>query len=261
MPFATIDGHRLAYRLKQAGPESIVFVHGLGASKNSFDCYFEMEVFSGYTLAAIDLPGCGQSSWSEDFSYTIQDHAAVVLKWIEDLGLTQIILVGHSMGGVVCLYLAEALVLEAKAFFNLEGNLECADCTFSSEAASMSQQDFEQQGFGQFKNRLNKAVQQGASPGLNNYYHDILKTHPTGLYLSSVSLVKESCEGNLKERFLNLCLKKWYVFGERTINLATTTFLDRHHIPYFIVPQSGHFMMDDQPGVFYGMLFEAIRNA
>ena len=125
----------------------------------------------------------------------------------------------------------------------------------------MSQQDFEQQGFGQFKNRLNKAVQQGASPGLNNYYHDILKTHPTGLYLSSVSLVKESCEGNLKERFLNLCLKKWYVFGERTINLATTTFLDRHHIPYFIVPQSGHFMMDDQPGVFYGMLFEAIRNA
>lgn len=259
MPFAAIDGHRLAYRLRQAGPESLVFVHGLGASKNSFDRCFKLEIFSTYTLAAVDLPGCGQSSWSQDFSYMVKDQAAVVLRWIENLHLTQIILVGHSMGGVVCLYLAEALGVEAKAFFNLEGNLECADCTFSSQAASMSQQDFEQQGFEQFKSRLKEAAQQSAFPGLKNYYQNILKAHPTGLHMSSVSLVKESCKGRLKERFDKLCLKKWYVFGERSTNSSTKTFLDSHDIPYFIVPNSGHFMMDDQPRVFYRMLFEAIQ--
>jgi len=56
MPFATAHEYRLAYRLKQAGPERFVFIHGLRASKDSFDRCFDMEVFQGYTLAAMLYP-------------------------------------------------------------------------------------------------------------------------------------------------------------------------------------------------------------
>jgi len=245
--------------LKQAGPESFVFVHGLGCSKDSFDRCFEMEAFSGYTVAAIDLPGCGGSTAPEDFSYTMKDQADLVLKWITDLGLTQIILVGHSMGGVICLYAAEALGTKVKAFFNLEGNLGRNDCTFSARVAASTQEEFEARGFERFKRELKKAVKEDASIGLGIYYQNVLNADARSYYLSSVSLVRESCEGKLRERFASLAMKKWYVFGGRSINPGTKALLDEQGIPYLIVPESGHFMMDDQPSLFYSMLFGALN--
>ncbi|NVL90454.1 MAG: alpha/beta hydrolase [Desulfobacterales bacterium] len=261
MPFATINGHRLAYRLKQDGSESFVFIHGLGASKNSFDRCFEMEAFSGYTLAALDLPGCGESSSPDRFSYSMKDQADLVLKWIKGLELAHIILVGHSMGGVICIYLAEALGTQVKAFFNLEGNLGSKDCTFSGKVSSWNQEDFESKGFEEFRSTLRGAIQKNPSPGLKNYYQNISKAYPKALYLSSISLFKESCRGNLRERFLTLSVKKWYVFGERSLNRSTRSFLNANKVPYFVIPESGHFMMDDQPGSFYRILFEALENS
>jgi len=243
MPFTTIDGNWLAYRVKQAGGERFVFVHGLGCSKDSFERCFEMDAFSGHTVAAIDLPGCGESQGCEDFSYTMKDQADLVVKWIKDLGLSEMILVGHSMGGVICQYVAEALGREAKAFFNLEGNLGRNDCTFSARVAAHTEEEFEVGGFKRFKMELKEAVQEEGSMGLRNYYQNVLKADPRSYYLSSVSLVKESCKGNVRERFASLPIKKWYVFGERSIALATKQFLDKRHIPYFIVPESGHFMI------------------
>ena len=260
MHFATTNGHRFAYRLKRDGPASFVFIHGLGASKNSFDRCFGMEAFSGYTLAALDLPGCGESSWPDDFSYSMKDQADLVMKWIRGLELTRIILVGHSMGGVICLYLTEALGTEVKAFFNLEGNLSREDCIFSDKVASGSLKDFESKGFEEFRSTLSEVLQKYPSQGLKNYYHNISKAYPRALYLSSVSLVKESCHGNLNQRFSALPVKKWYVFGEKSVNRSARSFLEENKIPYFIVPESGHFMMDDQPGVFYRMLFEAFTS-
>jgi hypothetical protein len=163
------------------------------------------------------------------------------------------------MGGAICLYLAEALGTQVEVFFNLEGNLAREDCMFSGKVASSSWEDFENGGFDKFKADLGKSTQDTEFPGLKNYYKNILRAHPRAYYLSSVSLVKESCEGNLNERFLNLPTDKWYVFGEKSINYTNARFLDKHDIPYFIVPESGHFMMDDQPDLFYEMLFNALK--
>jgi len=255
------DPSGLVYKLRRSGPESIVFIPGLGASKSSFERCFELASFRDYTLTAVDLPGSSESSSLDDFSYTMEDQADLVLKWIKGLGLDRIILVGHSMGGIIGLYLAEALGKRVKTFFNLEGNLSCEDCFFSHKITSVPQAVFEDQGIWQFKRSLREALQKDPSPDLEKYYANISKASPRALYLSSVSLVKESCqEGNLKERFLSLPLQKWYVFGEKSLNRSTKTFLDTNNIPYFIVPKSGHFMMDDQPNLFYEMLSEALGN-
>jgi pimeloyl-ACP methyl ester carboxylesterase len=259
MLFFTSGKHNLAYRLKQEGPESFVFVHGLGASMNSFDRCFEMEEFRSHTLATIDLPGCGESSRPDHFSYTMNDQADLVLAWIRSLGLTRIVLVGHSMGGVICLYLAEALGTQVQAFFNLEGNLSREDCMYSGKVASSAWEDFENRGFEEFKANLEESSLETDFPGLKLYYKNISRAHPRAYYLSSLSLVKESCEGNLNQRFLDLSTEKWYVFGEHSINYTNMRFLDQHNIPYFIVPESGHFMMDDQPDLFYELFFNALK--
>jgi pimeloyl-ACP methyl ester carboxylesterase len=259
MLFFTSGQQRLAYQLRQEGQECFVFIHGLGASKNSFDRCFEMPEFEKYSLASIDLPGCGESSHADDFSYTMNDQADLVLEWIKSLELTRIILVGHSMGGAICLYLAEALGTRVEAFFNLEGNLSREDCMFSGKVASSTWEDFENGGFEKFKAGLEESARETDFPGLRNYYENISKAHPRAYYLSSVSLAKETCEGNLNQRFLELSTEKWYVFGENSINYTNTRFLDKYHIPYFIVPKSGHFMMDDQPDLFYALLFDALK--
>lgn len=252
------DELMLSYRLRRSGPEGIIFIPGLGASKRSFDTCFELASFKDYTLAALDLPGSGESSPLDEFSYSMKDQADLVLKWITGLGISPSILVGHSMGGVISLYLAEALGPRVKGFFNLEGNLSFDDCFFSGKITALSQEVFEKRGLEQFKRHLREMVQKDPCPGLIHYCENISRASPQALYLSSVSLVEESCQGNLKERFLNISAKKWYVFGERSMNASTRTFLDAHNIPYFIVPESGHFVMDDQPSLFYRMLFEAL---
>lgn len=249
-----------AYRLRRSGPETVIFIHGLGASKNSFDTCFELESFKDYTLASLDLPGCGRSKLLDGFSYSVKDQADLVLKWIGDLDLDQIILAGHSMGGVISQYLSDALGPRVEAFFNLEGNLGKEDCFLSAEITSSTQEVFEGKGFQQFKRDLRENIQKNPSPGWINYYQNISRASPRALYLSSISLINESCHNNLKEKFLTLSTKKWYVFGEKSMNLSTKKFLGENNIPYFIIPKSDHFMMDDQPSIFYRMLLEALRS-
>jgi pimeloyl-ACP methyl ester carboxylesterase len=258
MSFAEIDGYRLAYRYRQGRAPSLVFVHGLGVSKDSFDRYFEEDMFSSCGMASIDLPGCGQSSFPKDFSYTMADQAGVVLKWIKELELSRIILIGHSMGGVICLHVAESLKEEVVFFLNLEGNLGFEDCTFSRHIASMRQEEFEDGGFAGFRESLKHAAEKGGSPGLMNYYRNIQQAYPRGLYLSSVSLVRESRDGQLRGRFEELPTKKRYVFGEKSMNSSSRRFFDNKGIPYFIMPESGHFMMDDQPELFRDLLLDVM---
>jgi pimeloyl-ACP methyl ester carboxylesterase len=148
--FFETDECMLAYRLKRAGPKSIIFIHGLGASKSFFDTAFELTKFRDYTLATVDLPGCGESSWPESFSYSMRNQAGLVLKWIKGMGLDRITLAGHSMGGVIGLYVAEELGKKVTAFFNLEGNMGFEDCVFSGKIASLSPGVFEKLGLQQF---------------------------------------------------------------------------------------------------------------
>jgi pimeloyl-ACP methyl ester carboxylesterase len=253
------DETDLACMLRYGGPECILFIHGLGASKNSFETCFQLASFSDYTLASLDLPGCGESQCPDAFSCTMKDQADLVLQWIRQMDLAPLHIVGHSMGGVIGLYLAESLGPEVKTFFNLEGNLGERDCTFSDKITSLTMEVFETRGIRQFKRTLRELMEGDASPGLKTYYESISRCSAHALYLSAASLVKESRQGSLKKRFLNIPMKKWYVFGERSMDLYTRKFLEYHHIPYFVVPGSGHFMMDDQPHLFFKMLLEAIQ--
>jgi pimeloyl-ACP methyl ester carboxylesterase len=253
------EEYRLAYRLRRTGPKSIIFIHGLGAAKNSFETCFGLKSFRNYTLGAVDLPGCGESEELDDFSYSMEDQAGLVLKWIIGLDIDRITLVGHSMGGVIGLYLAEALGQKVKAFFNMEGNLNPKDTIYSGKIASLPLEVFEGRGYQLFKRMLKETLEKSRSPGMRIYYENISKASPRALYLSAVSLLKESYEGNLYERFLKLPVRKWYVFGEKSLNRSTRILLDKDSLPYFIVPESGHFMMDDQPETFYRMLLDALK--
>ncbi len=100
----------------------LVFVHGL--SSNMAYWHHQLDYFAqSRRVMALDLPGYGASD-RPDAPYTPPWYASVLTAWLDEEGIDQAIIVGHSMGGQVALTFAlqnpdrvAGLVLSAPAGF------------------------------------------------------------------------------------------------------------------------------------------------
>jgi pimeloyl-ACP methyl ester carboxylesterase len=95
-----VAGHRIHYYVQ--GPESgapVVLVHGLGGHCEDWRNLAPYLVRIGFRVYMADLPGYGRSDKPADFSYSVPDEAAVVVGFMDSLGLKQVDLGGWSMGG------------------------------------------------------------------------------------------------------------------------------------------------------------------
>lgn len=91
---------------KQGAGPPVVLIHGLGAY--SFSWRDTVAALSKhYTTYAVDLLGFGQSVAPAGFAYTAKAQADAVAKFITAEKLSNPAIIGHSMGGGVCLYLAD----------------------------------------------------------------------------------------------------------------------------------------------------------
>jgi len=76
----------------------MLLLHGFMAHAHVWDD-FALEFRPRYHLIALDQRGHGESQWPEDMAYTVDDHFSDIAHFIETLGLNDLILIGHSMGG------------------------------------------------------------------------------------------------------------------------------------------------------------------
>ncbi len=77
----------------------IVFIHGF-ASDSSIQSNL-IEYIHNYDYYCIDLPGNGISAKHQDYPLNIEGLAQCVIEWLEYLELSNVILIGHSMGGAI----------------------------------------------------------------------------------------------------------------------------------------------------------------
>jgi pimeloyl-ACP methyl ester carboxylesterase len=102
-----VAGHRVHYLAE--GPANgpvVVLVHGLGARAEYWDNLAPYLAQSGFRVYIPDLIGCGRSERPADFSYSVRDEAAVVVGFMDALGLKQVELGGWSMGGWIAVLVA-----------------------------------------------------------------------------------------------------------------------------------------------------------
>jgi len=243
---------------RKEAEESILFIHGLGCSKESFKDVWNFAEFKKYRILTFDLLGFGDSSKPKWFSYTMEEHAEICRLIIDKLGLEKIHLVGHSMGGAIGLLLIEKIPSKIVSFVNLEGNLIGEDCTFSREAVRYSLEEFEKGFFEEFKSRIEDGRDLAASTSLSNrlYYNWLSKSDAYAFYRSSESLTKWSDSRKLLKMFVERDMKKWYVFGEMNKNLPVMEMLG--DVPKIEIANSGHFMMCDNPEETYQKLLEGL---
>ncbi|MFY7991714.1 MAG: alpha/beta fold hydrolase [Bacteriovoracaceae bacterium] len=85
---------------------TILFIHGNSFSSKTFSKQFESSIFEGYRLLALDLYGHGDSeNLLNPFGYHLPQYAKLVVEFIKELGLSNIIIAGHSLGGHIALEL------------------------------------------------------------------------------------------------------------------------------------------------------------
>jgi pimeloyl-ACP methyl ester carboxylesterase len=113
------DGIRLRVLEAGQGP-TLILIHGLSASYDIWE--HVIDAFAPrHHVVALDLPGHGESA-KPDAPYTIDFYAGIVRSLARELGITEAIVAGTSLGGKIAIELAcwyprfvRALVLSAPA--------------------------------------------------------------------------------------------------------------------------------------------------
>lgn len=99
----TTNGINLNY-LEHAGKApTMIMMHGLTANAHFFDGL--MAAGLPYHLLAVDLRGRGLSDKLQT-GYSMAEHAADIIGMMDGLGLDQVVMAGHSFGGLLTIYLA-----------------------------------------------------------------------------------------------------------------------------------------------------------
>src|SRR5271157_1681405 len=97
---------RVAFHSFGKGNAPILFLHGIGHSGAALEDVGPMLDNPRLKLIVPDLLGCGGSSASPRFSHTAVEHAQVFLDFIEQANLADVVVVGHSYGGGIALFMA-----------------------------------------------------------------------------------------------------------------------------------------------------------
>ncbi len=91
------DGVFVDHEMAGAGEYTVLFIHGWCIDQSYWKDQVEF-LKSDFKTVTIDLPGFGNSGTNRD-TWTVEAYGDDVNAVIDQLGLTNVIVVGHSMGG------------------------------------------------------------------------------------------------------------------------------------------------------------------
>ncbi len=93
--------------------ETLLFLHGNSHSHKTFRHQSSESKLSDYRLIFLDLPGHGDSAYSENYSLTFLGE--VISEFTKQLKLENLIIIGHSLGGHIAIN--AALEAQPKGLF------------------------------------------------------------------------------------------------------------------------------------------------
>jgi pimeloyl-ACP methyl ester carboxylesterase len=99
--YVEVDGLKLAYLVGGEG-EPVVFVHGWPTY--SYLWRHQMSALAdSFCVFALDLPGCGDSEKPSDVQYSLDFFSDVLNSFLNAMGVGQVTLVSHDLGGPISL--------------------------------------------------------------------------------------------------------------------------------------------------------------
>lgn len=229
----------------------ILFLHGITCAKESYYAAFETASLDSYSLCTLDFLGFGESDKPADFSYSMQDQAAVVRQIIDTLAPAKISIVAHSVGGAIGVLVARDLP-NLVHFINVEGNLVADDCGLITRGtATQSVKEYEQHGFNNFLKILTTSDRKDFHQWAEWYR----RASPYATHETARSVVEWSDSGKLLEIFNNLPNKSYLYGDEEPKDYLLPKFKD---VDVRYLPGLKHFMMVEDPKTFFATIADII---
>lgn len=243
--------------LRSSGPEdsprpAIFWIHGLGESGLCFEHLLAHPRLAPRYQIALDMPGYGKSPWLAQ-AKTLPELAGLLARWLDQHHPQPVVVIGHSMGGVIGQFLCEQHPESVAGFVNVEGNQSLGDCGFSSRANALSHEEFISSGFDKLCQQLFKEAL--AEPALRTYYPSVRLCDPSAFHLNSTELVQLSNEEKLARRMAALDLGTHYVYGSPDGAAERSQALIREvGVSSSAIEPAGHWPFLDRPEDFLDVL-------
>jgi pimeloyl-ACP methyl ester carboxylesterase len=227
-----------------AGRESILFVHGLGGSKENFYLALQSPALAAYSLLMFDFPGTGLSPYSPEDHLDVSGLADIAHEAAIKLIDGPYWLTGASMGGLISLLMIRQYGLDGiRGLINIEGNLCPEDCMFSRRVVPFSLETFEPL-FEQMIRELSVSGFVGDQLVAQNM---ALNVDARAYHAYSFETVKESDSGKLLDEFMALPVPKLFLYGHQNRSLSYLSKLRESHVQVEEIPSSAHFLFYDNP--------------
>ncbi|MBU1049597.1 alpha/beta hydrolase [Candidatus Bipolaricaulota bacterium] len=247
------DAHLFYHDLPGKAPV-LVMLHGLGSASSSwYPPAAHHPRLRDHRCLLIDLLGYGYSDRPASFDYTMESQATAVGMLLDQLGVGQCVVIGHSMGGSIAILLADSRPDLVSHLIVAEGNLDAGPGFVSGRIVAVSEQVFLERKYTEFYQQMHAA-------GYHDYAGTVRSSDPRGLYRSAVSLIADRSP-SYRERFYRMDMPRTFIFGERTLPDADEHALPQAGIDVRIVPGASHDMMGDNAQGFAEAVADAIEGA
>jgi pimeloyl-ACP methyl ester carboxylesterase len=249
------DGVTIAYEVWGNAPRAIVFVHGWSCDRNYWQNQFEY--FSGaFQVVAIDLAGHGESG-TERAEYTMEAFGADVAAVLRQQGITDAVLVGHSMGGPV---IVEAALQAADRVSGLIGVDDFQDMhtVMTDEQIDAWLARFEGDFAGAVDTWVRTMFPGDADPALVDAIANDMAAAPPAVGLNAIRHTLAWWDGTAQQKLERLFANLVCVNSD---HWPTNAEGNREIVPGFrvwIMPDTGHFLMREKPDEFNALLAEAL---
>jgi pimeloyl-ACP methyl ester carboxylesterase len=241
----------LAYSLVKSTGPVILFLHGLQTCRELFSPWLAAKYFPGYSKLTIDLQGFGESSVYSQDCLDLKAQSESVIRTLDHLGIHSIIVVGHSLGGMIGTLLLKFAPHKIKGLISIEGNLSFEDCGLSAEVDRLSTDQASQQ-FLSILEKLERGSRYEKQRALW-----IRRNGFETFYLSSKQIVRYCRNQELLNIFLNEAIARKLIIGEKS------QFHSRpigENLEIEILPDTSHFMIQEKPELTYNSVWKFITN-
>ncbi len=255
----------IAYHWFGRGLLTIVYLTGLNMpALNSFGPVAQHAKLQGIRSVLVDYLGTGQSDHPEDFSHSMQDHAQTVADILDSEGLNNCIIVGHSMGGTVAIYLALQRPDLVAHLVVSEGNLIPGGGKATKYFSSFSEDNFAQSEFPKMLKQWRTDAANGDTQAqfLKDIWADV---DFRGIHRSSCALV--NLDIDFKQQYFDLSLKRSFLYGETSLaktkgqvtpDVPAPAELENNGIDVAILTGAGHEMMQSNLDGFVDILVDIL---